>query len=187
MKLTDTCAHLIPGYGDLDQRRRAVLLVETIQENFALARSVECANYNLVRSPGHYNAIINPNARQIGIGIEVIENSVLVVQHFANQPATYADDESFIASFIKKINALRSNAITRADSLPDKYAIIIRDIRVQGPDYRKIAELIFSSKQCCSFLKNSQIECLYVNELRQGIDGIHFTFTLFGKGSSAKE
>ncbi|MBN1351641.1 CAP domain-containing protein [candidate division KSB1 bacterium] len=180
MKTTGNFSHNIPGYGDLEQRRQNARILETLEENFAYAPSVEHANFNLARSPGHYKAIINPKAKQVGIGIEPLEDAVLVVQHFAALAITDADCSQFTERLLGQINRMRQTKIALTDSIPEKCPIIVRDIALEAPSFERVAKMLFNHPQCKSYFKNERITFLYINELKQYIDGIHFSFTLFG-------
>lgn len=83
-------SHTSPTTGQPAERvTEAGLSWTTVAENIAINQTPQAAQQSLVRSPGHYQNMVDPNQRSVGIGIVRHGDQVWVTQLFAalNGPA----------------------------------------------------------------------------------------------------
>lgn len=62
-------AHILPGQGDPTRRTRKVGYQRAVTENVAIAGNLSAAHENLLESPSHLRNLIDPAAREIGLGV----------------------------------------------------------------------------------------------------------------------
>ena len=111
MAQKDTVVHELPGCPKLGERiKKAGLKTLTQGENVASDDSIEGAQENLMNSPGHRQALLDPDYTHVGVGIIKKNNNLYITQNFASfipEVASYRGKRDLI----KKINALRSLAL----------------------------------------------------------------------------
>ncbi len=76
--------HNLPGCPDLSERLRdSGLMVSRQGENVACDTSIEAANENLMKSPGHRQTILDTGFSHVGIGIVKHGKVLYITQNFA--------------------------------------------------------------------------------------------------------
>jgi hypothetical protein len=147
MARTGVIAHVSPESGSVADRVAAAgLAYPLLTENLAAAASVAEIHDGLMGSPAHRANILDPAAREIGIGVASAPReggaSLLVAEIFAGRPAPIARDAS--RQLLAAINATRGGL-----GLP----VLVED--------EDLAELARRNKDACFAPKGSPATAVY--------------------------
>ncbi len=104
-----------------DDRRIKMGIKVAVSENIAKDISIPFAHEGLMRSAAHRGNILDPNWTQVGIGITLDEDILVVVEEFASSENTEDSLPDYSSALLDEINALRTsngiNALTYDQSL----------------------------------------------------------------------
>ena len=164
------CDHVAPRDREvLEQRRRKFGIIARVAENVAKAPIVEQAFYNLLNSPAHYAAMIDPNITRLGIGISIDkENNFLIAQHFAADPFPREQLEEFLTSLFEGMKAKKPDLV-RLNKMPDKSYITKTHYTALSTD--RLAKLVLSEKSY-KIWGHKSVGQVYFESFTQTIDGL---------------
>ena len=110
MSLKNYFAHINLNGETPDDRRLKEGIPTSVGENLAKNTSLYNAHQGLVRSPAHYENILNPEWTRVGIGLTTSSDGYLiVVEEFSTNPINTNDLNILKNNILSEINILRKN------------------------------------------------------------------------------
>ena len=117
MAKNDQVVHRLPGCPTLSERlQNARLKVLKQGENIASDVSIEDAQENLLKSPGHRQTILDPEFEQVGVGIVKAKKMLYITQNFASFIPEVSPSEGK-RTLLRRINQLRSSSLKENPTL----------------------------------------------------------------------
>ncbi len=162
-------SHYAPDDENPRDRKVKFGIVTPLLENVASAESVEKALHNLVRSPIHYEAMIDTTVMHAGFGISRDENGLFyIAQHFAPEPLTQQEMDKFLAKIFTRMHSERKNLIRvyERSEWPSITSTIFK-----SPTLSSLENAIFSQKNQPGW-KYKNVGEVYFESFEQTVDGL---------------
>lgn len=157
--------HFVSHYAPDDEfilhRKKKFNVVTPLSENVARAKTIETALQNLLRSPIHYEAIIDTAALRAGLGISRDEDGIFfLAQHFAPEPPTQQEMDDFLVKIFDRMHSERkklirvyqrsewpsiASTIFKAPTLQSLENTIFSEESRRGWNYKAVGEVFFES------------------------------------------